>query len=338
VRFLLCLTLALGGCTRKPTRKELDLHPARQLETWGGVPQTPLEERIVHPVPDTILDYVRKDNVSQGYRERPRPARVDDDLLEDMRAALREMPAVAKRLVEAKLVSISPIEDLGGSAYVERVRRGADAEAAAWMLLDTSVLDRKANAWATWRENTPFVADPTYRIEATIEEPANDTRKNALRYILLHELGHVASFGSGALPNWWRPPENARTAKFDFFHLSWRARERKYVSVFDEAFPERAEVKYYVPKEKRVAASRAREIYEALAKTSFASLYGATNHQDDFAEGFVTFVHVVMQRRPFEIRLYQGDDPPETFRGCWDSPRCADKKAYFARLLGTTVR
>lgn len=328
----LCATAAIA-CTRKPTLKEMTEHPARELATWGGVPDTPLEERVVHPVPEMILDYVRKDNVFKGYRERPRPAQVDPAVLDDLRTALRELPEQVRRLVAAKLVAICPIEELGGSAYVERLRDRGDEEAGAWMLVDTSVLDRRANAWATWRENTPFLADPAHRLEATIEAPESDTRKHALQYILLHELGHVAAFGRDAVPEWWRPPKHAYIDKYEFFVMSWRAKNGEFVSIFDDVFP-RAEVKYYMPESYRsLPAARAVEIYRALERTSFPSLYGATNHQDDFAEGFVTYVHTVMQGRPFEVRMYDRDQLVHSYHACWDEPRCAEKKLYFADLL-----
>ena len=40
---------------------------------------------------------------------------------------------------------------------------------------------------------TPFIANARFRLEATIEPESGNTRANAIRYILLHELGHVVS-------------------------------------------------------------------------------------------------------------------------------------------------
>src|SRR6185503_19071394 len=101
------------------------------------------------------------------------------------------------------------------------------------MILDPAVLGKyRANAWATWKENTPFKPAPGVSLQALIERDGEDNRKNAIQYILLHELGHVLPLGRKAHPMWVAPPPTPMdTADYPFFELSWSVaqKERRYV-------------------------------------------------------------------------------------------------------------
>jgi len=74
--------------------------------------------------------------------------------------------------------------------------------------------------------------------------------------------------------------------------------------------------------------------YDNLEKTNFPSLYAATQPGDDFAEAFASYVHVVLQRRPWQILIYQDGALRKEFGACWDEPRCAAKRALLEQLLG----
>src|SRR5262249_33377682 len=154
---------------------------------------------------------------------------------------------------------------------------------AGFIVLDISVLARTANAWVTWKENTPFKPQPGYRLTAVIEPKSGDTRKNAIQYILLHELGHIASIGEKIHPSWNVEPKDVPSpADYPYFALSWRvaAADNRYVTKFDDDFPQRREVVYYVGA--KLAAGQMVDIYDRLALTNFATLYSVTGPGDDF--------------------------------------------------------
>jgi hypothetical protein len=68
-------------------------------------------------------------------------------------------------------------------------------------VLDPSVL-AQSKRLGTWKENTPFKPSTEFRLSAVIEEESQNTRKNAIQYILLHELAHVISIGGKIHPSW----------------------------------------------------------------------------------------------------------------------------------------
>jgi hypothetical protein len=104
-------------------------------------------------------------------------------------------------------------------------------------------------------------------------------------------------------------------------------------SRFDAEWPDRGLLTFYAFDASRFDISGAPPIYGWLRGTNFPTLYAATSPADDFAESFVNYVHVVLDKRPFEVRLRTGQQSEFLFGSCWDSPLCAGKRAVMQRLL-----
>ena len=309
-------------------------HAARKLDFWRPALARPLEQRI-GAAPPELLEYVSLDNIFQGVADRPRAATLTPEFLKDVQDAFAEIPPGVKRLLPARLAGIYFIEDFGGTGYTDEIGDPGSKPAAGFIVLDPKVLAaRPANAWATWKENTPFSPAPGFRLEAEIESTAQDNRKNAIQYILLHELGHVVSINNRIHPSWNdEAGDISPTAGYPFFELSWGVSDdrKSYVTRFDAAFPKRREVVYYFGA--KLAAGEMAAVYDRLENTNFATLYAATNPFDDFAESFVSYVHTVVMKRPFEIRIRQDGKLAKVFGSCWTQPRCAEKRKILDRLL-----
>jgi len=333
----------LAGCSGGPCassdkaclRQAMHAHVVRDTAFWQTDRARPVVERL-GPAPPKLVEYINLDNILNGYPERPRAAAPDAAFLQDVKDAIAELPLEVWALFGERLVGIYLVEDLGGTGYTDAVLGPDRKQVAGMIVLDAAVLaQRTANAWATWKENTPFKARDGYRLEARIEADADDNRKNAIRYILLHELGHVLSIGGDIHPPWNpQPKEVPASARYPYFDLSWKIdREaNKYVTLFDGAFPQRKNTAYYFGA--KLDATDMLPTYANLEKTSFPSLYAATHPGDDFAEAFASYVHVVLQKRPWEITLSQDSKVVKTFKSCWDEARCAQKRKMLERMLG----
>jgi hypothetical protein len=146
----------------------------------------------------------------------------------------------------------------------------------------------------------------------------------------------VASVGRNIHPRWdtWdcskEPPEH-----YPFFQLSWQVKDLQdcaIISRFDrDGFEHRTDVIYYFGA--LLPASLSPVVYEELEKTNFPSLYAATSPYDDFAESFVSYVHVVLMNKPFEIRIARQGQLQTTFEACWGTARCADKQRMLSSLF-----
>ena len=309
--------------------------PTRNKSYWSAEFAKPLEQRF-GAAPDELLVYLNLDNMADGIDNRPYAATLPADFAKDVREALVELPAAIKSLADRKLAGIYFVKDLGGTGYTDYAHGGWFSRDAGFIVLDMEVLARQtANAWATWKENTPFKSALSFRLEAQIENESADNRKNAIQYILLHELGHILSIGENIHPTWDRPPNSELSLdRYPFANLSWEIQnaENRYASHFDAAFPERKDVVYYFGAKLEGAAMM--QTYEHLQLSNFPTLYASTRPGDDFAESFASYVHTVMMKRPWQIRLYHDATLTGTVRLCWEEKRCAEKRRILEEILG----
>src|SRR5262245_15055773 len=145
-------------------------HVVRRLDHWQRALALPLEQRMTAAPPE-LAEYLVLDNIKDGIAHRPRPAAVPQDLLRDAQAALAGIPPGVRTLLKRKLAGIYFVEDLGGTGYTDVVRDSRGNAVAGFVALDASVLAKQtANAWATWKESTPFVADSRHTLAAEIEK------------------------------------------------------------------------------------------------------------------------------------------------------------------------
>ena len=316
-------TAADAACMKRDIRN----HAARRLETWKADLARPLDTR-VGPAPPVLIDYLTLDNTNQGFTQRPRPSTPEPAFMNDVKAAIAELPPQVWRLFADRLVGIYFVADLGGTGYTDVVKDAAGNPVAAYIVLDAAVLrPLTANGWATWKEGTPFKPRPDTSLAARIETAAGDNRKNAIQYILLHELGHVLSIGGAIHPPWELEPKDVpASASHPFFDLSWTIdrRANRYAWLREGDFPQRRNLVYYFGA--KLAAGDMVPTYANLEKTNFPSLYAATQPADDFADSFASYVHVVLLRRPWQITISKKGQVVKTFDACWDQPRCASKR------------
>jgi len=311
----------------------LKASPAKKMSLWKAAFAKPLEQR-VGPAPREVIELLTLDNLYNGYPERPRPSQVSDALRADVIAALAGIPDAVKRRLADRLAGIVFVDGFGGTGFTDSIVGDDGRKSRAFVVLDPTVLEKRtANSWATWKESTPFRADARHELRAVIERPEDDNRRQAIQYIMLHELGHVLAVGADFHPDWNLKVSEMPDGPYPFFDLSWsldRAGNR-YVNRFDAVLPERKDVVYYFgPK---LPASRMALTYSHLELTNFPTLYAATHPGDDFAESFANYVHVVLMGKPFGIAIYEDGNVAKRYGPCWDEPRCAAKRAILEAFL-----
>ena len=314
--------------------KALGMHATKKIAFWQPELAKPLAQRIGVGSPE-LVEFLALDNIKNGFPNKPRLATLAPDFLRDVQDAFAELPAEVTRLLSSRLAGIYFVEDIGGTGFTDQINDSEGQAVAALIILDPSVLEmRNANAWATWKENTPFKTPSEFNLAAEIETGAHNNRKNAIQYILLHELGHVLSAGGTFHPSWNTLVKDIPSTKeYPFFELSWSIdrSDNRYVTRFDSAFRERKDVVYYFGA--KLAGDDMLKTYDALERTSFATLYSATNPFDDFAEAFASYVHTVMMKKPFEIRITRDGKTAKVFKSCWMEPRCAEKRKILENFL-----
>ena len=329
------LVLLLAACSIEDPEKEARTARAQAVERidfWRSTLARPLNQRI-KIAPQGLLDYVALANQTNHISNVPRPSSPTVDFIADVRAALDELPADIKALLENELVGIYFIDNVGGSALTHEILDAQGRPVAGVIILDPFVLSSQtANSWATWKENTPFKPDPRFRLSMQIADPASDDRKNAIAYNLLHEIAHVLSIRRRMHPPFNKSPKEIGPASaWPFMALSWQVTGERYAGRFDEAFSNRTNVVYYGTP--LLPAGKMAEVYQQLGASNFSTLYAATNPFDDFAESFVNYVHVTRMRKPWLVRIYEDEKLILTHGACWEEARCAEKRKLIESLL-----
>lgn len=308
--------------------------PIKKMSYWKSAFEKPVEQRIGR-APDELVAYTNLDNIAAGFPNRPQTTAIPEDFLRDVEKAIAELPVQVKKLISKKLAGIYFLRDLGGTGYTDYVDSESSGPIAGFIVLDIDVLSKStANDWATWKERTPFVANPRHKLDATIEANGHDNRKNAIQYILLHELGHILSIGEKIHPPWGHQQNKISLDNYPFAKLSWETGNKNgslYVSRFETQFPLRKKVVYYFGA--KLNGDQMTPAYDQLEATNFPTLYAATSPGDDFAESFVSYVHTVMMKRPLEIRIYRDGQIEKTYQSCWEEKRCATKRKFLEEFL-----
>lgn len=310
-------------------------HPVRQPAFWQALRARPLDERIL-PGPPAMVEFLDLDVRVNKIPARPRPVAADDEMLQVLRQAVVDLPPAIRKMLDARLAGVFLVRDFGGTGIADSVRWDA-REGLGFIVLDPDALRRRvANEWASWKENTPFRDDSAWRIEAVIAAPGDNLRLRAVQYILLHEIAHVLATRDAVHPNWAEPPGGPVPAgRYPFFDLAWHwdAPSKSYRTRFDAAWPDRSRVRYYFGAQ--LGGKDMLPAYRWLQSTNFPSLYAATHPGDDFAESFASYVHAVLLRRPWEVRIFEGERLALTLPACWNQPRCAEKRRVLESLLAS---
>jgi len=300
---------------------------------WDQSYDLPLLDRL-GPAQDEIIHHVTQVNLAMDVPERPSSAAVDAAFQADVRAAMAGMPQSVQALLDGVLLGVRFARQLGSSAISDIVVTGEGVILGVVVALDVDAFEsRTANAWASWKENTPFAPEAGLTLTAQIALPADDTRQGALQYLLLHEFGHVLSAGRSLLHDWWLDAQSLRGAdEYHYLPLAWQISEEKSVVPLPENdFPLRPDIVYYHGA--RLAGSQMADAYGQLQGANFATLYAATSVHEDFAESFASYVHAVMLGKPQSIRIERDGALLLQFGGYWDAPRSAGKRALLERLL-----
>lgn len=92
-------------------------------------------------------------------------------------------------------------------------------------------------------------------------------------------------------------------------------------------------MRYYGPEEAGLPAKDASILYQQLQDTNFPTLYAATIPFDDFGESFVSYVHMVLLNRLWEIRISSNGYKPLEYSLCWDQKRCQEKREITEQIL-----
>lgn len=272
--------------------------PLSKIENYVGLESQDWDSRIFN-LDKVALEYVKELNRADGFTESPSPLKDLQPFKTTLLNALNSQSGPVVSLLKSKLFRIYFCEDLGGSAVTGIVRKDGDP-IGGFVILDANTLNRNANDWISYKENSSFQKG-NVKIRIRIEEEKQNTKSNALRYILLHEFGHILSETEKIGPSFFSHKRSF--ANFEFYKGIWRSEKVSYLD--DSVFTFRPQIRFY--SESLSLEENWEKIYPVLSKTPFPTLYSATNADDFFADSFVSYVHVILEKKPWALEILKNN-------------------------------
>lgn len=315
---------ALAGCAAP-------VPLVQRVSHYPGALERPLAERVIG-ADRAVIDRAHRSNLEYGQDVRPRPAAPGHPLIPVVKRVLSRLPAQVAALAQRHLVAVYALEEDYGTATTEAVQDRQGTWRYAYIVLNLTALGRTANAWATWKERSAFRPGDDPTLNVVIADNAQDNVAGAIRFILLHELGHVLGLGLRVHEYWEEGAAASRS--FPYTRFSWRLDpDGAMVSRWRQRFPRLHKTRFYLFAQAPLAISEAPAVYRALAQTGFPSLYGTTNLFDDFAEAFAIYVHTILLGNPYRVEIRGRGQVRVRYRSCIQTGACPGKFAQIEALL-----
>lgn len=253
-----------SGADRSDALKRHGLDPAKSLESR------------VRETPESVLAMF-KDDAAPAPKEH---LLTGPETLE-LQAAFAGLPPLHRRILRERLRSVSFLDGMPNTALTSPVNP-TEPYKLFHITIRAGILNETVSQWLTWKERSCFDATGS---DLSVSVQAGD--RDALLYVLIHEATHIVdacltltpALSADGKPA-GAPPERGFTAGV------WTDRTTPAPRYREKAL----EHTRFRAGGKVLPIVEAQEVYQALGRTPFVSLYGASNWFDDLAE-FVAISH-----------------------------------------------
>lgn len=316
-----------------------DKNKANHYESWMKNLSENLEDRVVEPSV-ALLSAIKIDNIRFGFPGDPRrPQNPPVKLTRIAKKVIRSLPKEIKNLIKDKFLGLVFIEDLGTSAYAPYTFKNDGTVYGGVIILDVSYLGKTANARQTEREATLFdKEDKTFDLKVFIAEKSDDDLYHAMQEVIIHEIGHIITYGNEKhvpLPGREINPNTINDYKF--FDFNWKLKDGKpqLSDKLDSIMPFQNKLKFYKLNPPMKSTDMV-SVYNGLNQSCFPSLYAARSYEEDFAETFVHYVRSFMLEKKYPYRVIVSQSGVEVMKSnsIWYRGKQCDRfKEYFDKMF-----
>ena len=237
----------------------------------------------IQPAPESVFKKFRDAGMD------PVEHKLTDLEREKLNNAFAILPPLHQKILKKHLNSISFMDNMPNTALTSPVET-SDSVKMYNITFRAEILNQTISEWTTWKENTCYEKSTDSQYQVTIEAGNLD----AIIYILLHEATHVLDGVLNLTP-----------------HLN-----EKDVWEGSKAFTQNVWDKYNEPSEnvinpllesvlfrsgKPIAISYAPEVYKAIQKTPFVSLYSTASWYEDLAEALTIYQLTEKMKQPYKV-------------------------------------
>eukprot|EP01037_Dinobryon_pediforme_P000865 gene865-870_t len=285
--FLLCITLTTTGFhSLAQTNDKIDgVEKIRQIQhTYGLDPATALPNRIKE-TPADVIKMFKEAGMSPTQHQLSMAERVQ------VEKAFAALPPLHQRVLKEHLRSISFLDHMPNTALTSVVNTN-DAYRLYDITFRAEILHQNVSEWLTEKERGCF-GDKGSHLSVSIAAGTID----AVVYILMHEATHVVDGSLGLLADNLHTKKLADTVKSTFVTNVWTDRT-VFVPQYRNTILDSTR---YTTQGRILPIDSARDIYLALERTPFVSLYSTSSQHEDIAEYFTVYHFTQKLKQPFEI-------------------------------------
>ena len=212
------------------------------------------------------------------------------------------LPPLYKKILKEHLLSISFMDNMPNTALTSPLKTTTDSTKQFNITFRAGILNETISEWATWKEKSAFDNSDNPAMEIQMDAGKLD----AIQYILLHEATHVVDAVLNITPH--AEKGDSLVAHTAFTKNIW-CLFNKPVAKFTNPILEKT--RFRSGKAQPIAS--APDIYNALKKTPFPSLYGMASWYEDAAE-LISIYHLTHKlNQPFNIYVKDKNKVIATF-------------------------
>lgn len=251
----------------------------------------------MYPLDSKRLDSLIAINTIDGISDVPAPTKDLSPWKLELDQIYKTLPQEVNALTDTLVYGIYFVTNLGSTGLTGIVRDESGKPIGGIIYLDSDLLNEGGNDWASKKESTAFLPSKEHSINIHLDD--TNSKETAIRFIILHELGHIVSIVKGHAPDFSETQRDFRN--FPLFEgIWWSETYSPYEATF---FPERNKIKFYQKTPTIALFPEGKFLYKKLTNTQFVSLYAATNADDTYAEAFAQYVHVFLLGREYKVIL-----------------------------------
>lgn len=316
-RIQVALLFLLQALTVLPAIAQPDL---KKLSSYAFDGTRPLADR-VEEMPPWLLKAWREMDESPQYR----PYHPTKREKREFDRNLAKLPAAMTNAMKDRLIAFYFIENLKGNGLTDWVL-DASSRSYVYVVINPVVFRQSLSQTIAERDRSAFRGS----VELSVDAGAGD---GGIVYALAHEALHAFDYIVGITP--FTEPDVATLRPTPV--LPWEGWSAYDSPLAESSFAARPRLRFYGFKPPELEAAEVAQVYHALEKSPFVSLYATRNWADDAAELFV-FQHLTRTLgRPYRIRV-RGKDGSELMIEPMESARVRERATRILKPLGMASR
>ncbi|WP_426670686.1 hypothetical protein ACPPVU_05500 [Mucilaginibacter sp. McL0603] len=279
------LIINADNCLAQITDTALSASQIAEIQRKNGLdPITPLSMRI-RDASASVIKLFREAGMSPSQHQLTGEERLK------VSKAFAVLPPLHQRVLRAHLRSINFLDNMPNTALTSLVNHD-DQFKLYDITFRAAILKQNLSQWITEKERSCFKGgDSSLNVSIMAGE------LDAIAYVLMHEATHVVDGSLGILPNNTSKKSFDSLASGSFTTGIWLDRTTIAAKFRDSLLDSTR----FRPGGKVLPLDRAVEIYRALGRTPFVSLYSTSSQHEDLAE-FVTVYDLTQKlKQPFRI-------------------------------------